>query len=671
MPAFLLPTEPVDVARRLPRHRLRRARAGPGPGARAGGDHRGDRRLRACGAGAAAGSPPGASGRASPPRRARTLPRGQRRRGRAGHVQGPGPAAGQPVPAGRGLIIAAFAIGAERGLRLPQGRRFGREIERGDRGRRRRCRRRASAATARSRSSPGPTSTCSARRRRCSRSSRASRRCPACCRPTSTASSPPRRRRAGRARGSRAPGESPASNPTLVNNVETLSNVPHILARGADWFRSMGTGRLAGHHRRHGGRRRGRARRRRGRAGHAAARRDRRGRSAASRRRAGRSRRCSPAWPTPSSPPPQLDVARDLRGLRGHRQRAWASAGFIVYDDTACMVERRLRLLPVPLRRVVRPVPAVQARLRRRSPSTSQRIETGGGGRRRHRRASAHWLQRVTDGNRCYLAVEEQQMVVEHPAGVPRGVRRARRARSLPPAPHRSRCRSSSTWPTAPSPTTRRSGASARTGPTSPADRRRRARPRARSRRRPAPQRTVSPGRSVIAAPSTSTPASTPSASWSCSTPAGSGSWTSMRPGPADAQHARLGPAAGRAVGHVPQDADRTVGAAPVHGAGDELVPAHPVGVAVLGADHDVVAEPRRGLPAGRPRRDHVVHGPLALERAQVGERTSSGTTGGARTSDGSDWRSWPWAMVSAPRSGSGAASTPAAPATSSATLPT
>jgi NADH-quinone oxidoreductase subunit F len=31
------------------------------------------------------------------------------------------------------------------------------------------------------------------------------------------------------------------SNPTLVNNVETLSNVAHILANGADWFRSMGT----------------------------------------------------------------------------------------------------------------------------------------------------------------------------------------------------------------------------------------------------------------------------------------------------------------------------------------------------------------------------------------------------------------------------------------------
>ena len=30
-------------------------------------------------------------------------------------------------------------------------------------------------------------------------------------------------------------------NPTLVNNIETLANVGHILDRGADWFRSMGT----------------------------------------------------------------------------------------------------------------------------------------------------------------------------------------------------------------------------------------------------------------------------------------------------------------------------------------------------------------------------------------------------------------------------------------------
>src|SRR2546430_3547718 len=31
------------------------------------------------------------------------------------------------------------------------------------------------------------------------------------------------------------------ANPTLVNNVETLANVPHILARGSAWFRSIGT----------------------------------------------------------------------------------------------------------------------------------------------------------------------------------------------------------------------------------------------------------------------------------------------------------------------------------------------------------------------------------------------------------------------------------------------
>ena len=36
-------------------------------------------------------------------------------------------------------------------------------------------------------------------------------------------------------------GASPDTNPTLVNNVETLANVTHIIASGPDWFRSMGT----------------------------------------------------------------------------------------------------------------------------------------------------------------------------------------------------------------------------------------------------------------------------------------------------------------------------------------------------------------------------------------------------------------------------------------------
>lgn len=34
--------------------------------------------------------------------------------------------------------------------------------------------------------------------------------------------------------------------PTVVNNVETLSNVPHILAHGADWYRSFGTAKSPG-----------------------------------------------------------------------------------------------------------------------------------------------------------------------------------------------------------------------------------------------------------------------------------------------------------------------------------------------------------------------------------------------------------------------------------------
>jgi NADH-quinone oxidoreductase subunit F len=36
------------------------------------------------------------------------------------------------------------------------------------------------------------------------------------------------------------------ASPTVINNVETLSNVPHILAKGAEWFASMGTEKSTG-----------------------------------------------------------------------------------------------------------------------------------------------------------------------------------------------------------------------------------------------------------------------------------------------------------------------------------------------------------------------------------------------------------------------------------------
>lgn len=38
----------------------------------------------------------------------------------------------------------------------------------------------------------------------------------------------------------------PAENPTLVNNAETLANVPHILREGPDWLRTSGTDRSPG-----------------------------------------------------------------------------------------------------------------------------------------------------------------------------------------------------------------------------------------------------------------------------------------------------------------------------------------------------------------------------------------------------------------------------------------
>ena len=47
--------------------------------------------------------------------------------------------------------------------------------------------------------------------------------------------------RTGSGLGAASIGPDDRDNPTVVNNVETLANVPHILRRGSDWFRSIGT----------------------------------------------------------------------------------------------------------------------------------------------------------------------------------------------------------------------------------------------------------------------------------------------------------------------------------------------------------------------------------------------------------------------------------------------
>ncbi len=153
------------------------------------------------------------------------------------------------------------------------------------------------------------------------------------------------------------PGDTAVGSPTLVNNVETLANVPGIVVEGPAWFRSIGTAEssgIAGLHR-HG--RHPAPRCRRGRDGHAAA----RGHRAHRRRteprpgdqgRAGR-RRYPPADRGPARHAGQqrrpAGRRRDAGRRRVHRVRRPQRHR-----------RRRRRGGSVPRRRVVRPVCAVQ-----------------------------------------------------------------------------------------------------------------------------------------------------------------------------------------------------------------------------------------------------------------------------------------------------------------------
>ena len=196
------------------------------------------------------------------------------------------------------------------------------------------------------------------------------------------------------------------SNPTLVNNVETLSNVPHILARGGDWFRSMGTRESPGTlvctvvgdvtaagvgevelgtslrdviERVGGG------------------------------LGAGRSvRAVFSGVSNPVVTADHLDVALSYEAFEAIGSGLGAG-GFIVYDDTTCMVEVAAlfsRFLWVESCGQCPPCKLGSGEITARL----ERLQAGSGTEADVEDIMS-WLDKVTDGNRCYLPVEERLVV--------------------------------------------------------------------------------------------------------------------------------------------------------------------------------------------------------------------------------------------------------------------
>ena len=195
-------------------------------------------------------------------------------------------------------------------------------------------------------------------------------------------------------------------NPTLVNNVETLSNVPHILANGPDWFRSMGTP-------------------------------DSPGTVVAtivgdvvapdvgevelgtplrsvidavgSGVAAGRAvKAVFSGVANPVVTAGQLDVPVSYEGFSAIGS-GMGAAGFIVYDDTACMVDtayRMSRFLYIESCGQCPPCKIGSGEIT----GILERIETGAGEDTDIANIEA-WLTRVTDANRCYLGMEERLVV--------------------------------------------------------------------------------------------------------------------------------------------------------------------------------------------------------------------------------------------------------------------
>ena len=195
------------------------------------------------------------------------------------------------------------------------------------------------------------------------------------------------------------------ANPTVVNNAETLANVPHILARGADWFRSMGTAESPG------------------------------------------TVVCTVVGDVAGPGVVEVELGTPLRevlnacgGVRaGHEIRAVISgvanpvltadrldtpvsyegmeaagsglgaAGFVVYDETACMVEvaRMLsRFLYVESCGQCLPCKIGTGEMT----GALVALSSGRGARSDLDRIQ-EWLPLVSDANRCYLPVEERRVI--------------------------------------------------------------------------------------------------------------------------------------------------------------------------------------------------------------------------------------------------------------------
>ena len=351
-----------------------------------------------------------------------------------------------------GVIIAAFAVGADEafiGLKAQLRARTGGGHASGPA----RCRTAGICPDCRSRSSRGPDEYLFGEEKAMLEVIEGKPPLPRWCSArTSTACSPPIPQPGGRR--TPAPGPRRARAPTRrwSTTSRPCRTCPHILARGAEWFRSMGTAESPGTivatvvgdvvapdvgevelgtplrdgHRR-------------------------------------RRQRCRPpaatvkavlsgvANPVVTAGP--LDVPLTYEDF-APPAAAWAPAGFIVYDDTACMVEvayQLSRFLYIESCGQCPPCKIGSGEITDRL----ERLEPGCGRRRRPRRdrplaRAGHRRQPVLPRRRG--AGRGQQ----HPARPSRRVRRAHRARPLPTAPPAADPQAGRPAPTARRPTTRR-----------------------------------------------------------------------------------------------------------------------------------------------------------------------------------------------------------------------